>query len=647
MVHIKKISLLILIGTIVFYIGNSLTKGTHSLDKYIEFNQTVEVDKTKKYINRLNVDTTISSLINSLNKKNDKVIIKIYDSSNKIKNSNDLLASGDFLRILENNELKENYQISIVGDSNGDGILDLIDLVQMRKHIVGWLNPETNQVQRKTGIFFYSLDLNNDKIIDLIDLVQMRKAIVNRNLGENQETYTITFNTDGGSSISSQKVKAGNKVTKPNNPTKTGYEFVTWLLNGQEYNFNSSVTINIELTAKWKKNEVYEPAEIKYSLSSKNGKWIFINNPEMLLENHLTDNSGKAVYSDFINGNAEIYFEHNLQADDVNKSKNIEGKANYVIRFHNPYTTQATLKINACGSTIARGSGQKYIDTWEEYYKFKKCSIEGITYTIAPYSSQYLYLNTYQTGSGWSDFDSDFITQPPTTKIPASVIDGVLNVTSSGKLHVESFIFTNPATIPQKTFDHSDNYIDTDRNKAVYSGYYPALPNVNANIRFEIYDNTQTGTLKVKYDTGNTSTRDVWYTHNIGNYEPKDNCYIKDSLQPIMSNNTAYNWGNWAVHYTENITLVNSGSKDRQIAYYVQAYYGGTGTASSLVAFPVNQSLSYIYKREGIGKWQDTNEFLKVWEIKVPANSSVTVPTEILLGGNCSGTIGHKVELVR
>jgi uncharacterized repeat protein (TIGR02543 family) len=67
------------------------------------------------------------------------------------------------------------------------------------------------------------------------------------------EKYTVTFDTDGGSEISSKEVSEGEKVAKPSNPTKAGYVFKEWQLDGKTYNFNSPVTKNITLKAVWTK----------------------------------------------------------------------------------------------------------------------------------------------------------------------------------------------------------------------------------------------------------------------------------------------------------------------------------------------------------------------------------------------------------
>lgn len=68
--------------------------------------------------------------------------------------------------------------------------------------------------------------------------------------------YTVTFNSNGGSSVSKQTIELGKTATKPSNPTKDGYTFVGWYLNDSEYSFSSKVTKNITLKAKWEKAPV-------------------------------------------------------------------------------------------------------------------------------------------------------------------------------------------------------------------------------------------------------------------------------------------------------------------------------------------------------------------------------------------------------
>ncbi len=69
-------------------------------------------------------------------------------------------------------------------------------------------------------------------------------------------TYTVIFDSNGGSNINSQTLTEGAVVTKPTNPTKTGYTFKGWLLNGTTYDFTTPVTGNITLVASWEAEQV-------------------------------------------------------------------------------------------------------------------------------------------------------------------------------------------------------------------------------------------------------------------------------------------------------------------------------------------------------------------------------------------------------
>ena len=69
--------------------------------------------------------------------------------------------------------------------------------------------------------------------------------------------YTISFDEDNGNEIKEEKQKANEKI-KLYTPSKEGYVFLGWLLNNRLISDNYIVTSDIELKAKWlKENEVY------------------------------------------------------------------------------------------------------------------------------------------------------------------------------------------------------------------------------------------------------------------------------------------------------------------------------------------------------------------------------------------------------
>ena len=66
--------------------------------------------------------------------------------------------------------------------------------------------------------------------------------------------WTVTFDTDGGSTAPDKQVRANSKVNKPDDPTRSGYVFAGWYTDKActaAYDFTKPVTDNITLYAKW------------------------------------------------------------------------------------------------------------------------------------------------------------------------------------------------------------------------------------------------------------------------------------------------------------------------------------------------------------------------------------------------------------
>lgn len=72
--------------------------------------------------------------------------------------------------------------------------------------------------------------------------------------------YVVTFDSDGGSSVESQKVDEGKNATVPEDPTKEGYDFRGWMV-GEDvvYNFSDRNPVESDLTlkAKWTESVEY------------------------------------------------------------------------------------------------------------------------------------------------------------------------------------------------------------------------------------------------------------------------------------------------------------------------------------------------------------------------------------------------------
>lgn len=100
---------------------------------------------------------------------------------------------------------------------------------------------------------------------------RVEKAQVIETLHPRPVTYTVTFNSNGGSSVNSQTVIKGDTATEPNDPTKEGYVFADWLLGGEVYDFSTPVTANITLDASW---EAIVTHNVTVSIGNEGGEGV-------------------------------------------------------------------------------------------------------------------------------------------------------------------------------------------------------------------------------------------------------------------------------------------------------------------------------------------------------------------------------------
>lgn len=73
-----------------------------------------------------------------------------------------------------------------------------------------------------------------------------------------KEYVTVTFNSNGGSGVTSQTIEKGKKASEPADPTKDGFTFIYWYTSDEtvEFSFDTVVSVNLILNAKWTENIV-------------------------------------------------------------------------------------------------------------------------------------------------------------------------------------------------------------------------------------------------------------------------------------------------------------------------------------------------------------------------------------------------------
>ena len=87
------------------------------------------------------------------------------------------------------------------------------------------------------------------------------------------KTYTVTFDTLGGEVMESITIQEGESIKDIEEPKKEGYLFVSWLKDGLEYNTESPVTEDINLTANWvEQPTILETYNITFVIDGKTDK---------------------------------------------------------------------------------------------------------------------------------------------------------------------------------------------------------------------------------------------------------------------------------------------------------------------------------------------------------------------------------------
>lgn len=95
------------------------------------------------------------------------------------------------------------------------------------------------------GDVLYDFDMPVEKNIILL-AKYMRNRVV------------ITYDLNGGTGTVETEIDKGEIPEKPNDPTKFGYNFVGWLLDGQPYNFNFPINSDTTIKANWEATTYYK-----------------------------------------------------------------------------------------------------------------------------------------------------------------------------------------------------------------------------------------------------------------------------------------------------------------------------------------------------------------------------------------------------
>ena len=107
---------------------------------------------------------------------------------------------------------------------------------------------------------------------------------------ESIEKYTVSFDTQGGSSVASQEVASGSFATRPTDPTKDNYSFIGWFKEaGGETIFdfeNDAILTDTTIYASWLDSSSSDATTAKFY-------WNYTGAPSDIYETVVFKNGGR------------------------------------------------------------------------------------------------------------------------------------------------------------------------------------------------------------------------------------------------------------------------------------------------------------------------------------------------------------------
>lgn len=132
--------------------------------EYLIFDDPIQVDY--KYLYNVNFNTSVNELLNKINTSG---LIIVKNKNNEIINYENLVGTGTIISIKFIGKTEE-YALIIKGDLDGNGLLDMNDVLTIAKYIYG----NNNNLD---DIFVEAIDFDNNDIHNLEDIMKAAKTL--------------------------------------------------------------------------------------------------------------------------------------------------------------------------------------------------------------------------------------------------------------------------------------------------------------------------------------------------------------------------------------------------------------------------------------------------------------------------------------
>lgn len=199
-----------------------------------------------------------------------------------------------------------------------------------------------------TDGLLYAEGLEKAEIIRLLGVAKAEIDELVRLDSLSRQEFTVTFK-DGETVLSTQTIKYNGKAEKPSDPVKDGNKFLGWYLGEELFDFETPITENINVAAKWRQLSDYDKYLVQF------GDKVIYNNDFDTPVDRLDSFSG--TY-----GTKGVYFL-------FNSKNNEEAGDKYYVTVADGYAKM--VDGGASGTQIVFDFGKNYVKTLEGYTEIK------------------------------------------------------------------------------------------------------------------------------------------------------------------------------------------------------------------------------------------------------------------------------------
>ena len=221
-------------------------------------------------------------------------------------------------------------------------------------------------------------------------------------------SYSVSFNANGhGTAPNPQTVKSGEKVSKPTDPTATGYVFGGWFTDTQcttAYNFNDAVSANLQLYAKWTAIRYTVKFDANGGSGTMQSQTYVYDSAAVLPANTLTRTGYTfAGWNTKADGSGTAY-------EDKGQIKNLTETSGATVNLYAQWKNLYNL-IEGINAKYQKGATTTLLFRLDgDYSKFTGITIDGNNVATTQYDSWF----GATTGGTYVEIHADYLNQMPT-----------------------------------------------------------------------------------------------------------------------------------------------------------------------------------------------------------------------------------------